>query len=82
MFESLKESFQKLFFKKQEKNMAESKQTTALKKTVASHQQSVRFVLKRISEMSDEISLLKTELKHFKENVAGDVKYLTERVDG
>ena len=78
MFESL----QKLFFKKQEKNMAESRSTTALKKTVASHQESVRFALKRISEMSDEISLLKTELKHFKENVAGDVKYLTERVDG
>jgi len=78
MFESL----QKLFFKKQEKNMAESRSTAALKKTVASHQESVRFALRRISEMSDEISLLKTELKHFKENVGADVKYLTERVDG
>ena len=35
----------------------------------------------RISTLVDEVSLLKNEVKRFKENVASDVKYLTERVD-
>jgi hypothetical protein len=35
----------------------------------------------RISSLVDDVHLLKNEVKHFKENVASDVKYLTERVD-
>jgi len=35
----------------------------------------------RISTLVDEVYLLKNEIKHFKENVASDVKYLTERVE-
>ena len=35
----------------------------------------------RISGLVDEVSNLKSDVKRFKENVANDVKYLTERVD-
>lgn len=35
----------------------------------------------RISQLSDEVHRLKTELKQFKSNVASDVKYLTERAE-
>ena len=36
----------------------------------------------RISTLVDDVHLLKNEIKRFKENVADDVKYLTDRVDG
>jgi uncharacterized protein YlxW (UPF0749 family) len=36
----------------------------------------------RINGLVDEMSLLKSEVKRFKENVASDVKYLTNRIDG
>ena len=35
----------------------------------------------RINELVEELHTLKNELKRFKEDVANDVKYLTERVD-
>ncbi len=35
----------------------------------------------RISALVDDVHLLKNEVKRFKENVASDVKYLTERVE-
>jgi len=35
----------------------------------------------RLSTLVDEIHLLRTELNSFKESVAHDVKYLTDRVD-
>tara|TARA_R110000824_G_scaffold45728_1_gene132029 strand:+ start:2835 stop:3068 length:234 start_codon:yes stop_codon:yes gene_type:complete len=35
----------------------------------------------RISDLVDELSMLKTEMRRFKDDVASDVKYLTERVD-
>jgi len=36
----------------------------------------------RINQLVDEIHMLKSELQQFKNNVASDVKYLTDRVDG
>lgn len=36
----------------------------------------------RINQLVDELHVLKSELQQFKSNVAGDVKYLTDRVDG
>ena len=36
----------------------------------------------RISELVDELATLKNELGRFKTDVASDVKYLTDRVDG
>ena len=35
----------------------------------------------RINELVEELHTLKNEVKRFKEDVANDVKYLTERVD-
>jgi peptidoglycan hydrolase CwlO-like protein len=35
----------------------------------------------RINELVEEMYSLKNEVKRFKEDVANDVKYLTERVD-
>ena len=36
----------------------------------------------RISSLVDEVALLKGEIRRFKNDVANDVKYLTDRVDG
>ncbi len=36
----------------------------------------------RINQLVDEVSTLRSDTNRFKENVAKDVKYLTERVDG
>ncbi len=36
----------------------------------------------RLIQLVDEISMLKREVNTFKQNVASDVKYLTERIDG
>ena len=41
-----------------------------------------RSLRARINQLVDEIHVLKTELQQFKSNVASDVKYLTDRVDG
>ena len=35
----------------------------------------------RLNQLVDELSTLKTEISRFKSDVAGDVKYLTDRVD-
>ena len=35
----------------------------------------------RISDLVDELAILKAEMHRFKNDVASDVKYLTERVD-
>tara|TARA_R100001079_G_C4359971_1_gene114632 strand:- start:295 stop:462 length:168 start_codon:yes stop_codon:yes gene_type:complete len=36
----------------------------------------------RVNQLVDEVSTLRSDTNRFKENVAKDVKYLTERVDG
>lgn len=60
----------------------ESRTTAQLRKTVESQSKSLSAALSRISALSDEITVLRTELQRFKTDVASDVKYLTERVDG
>ena len=60
----------------------ESRTATQLKKRVEEQHKSIVSVLNRISDLADEISLLRGEIKRFKADVADDVKYLTERVDG
>jgi len=44
-------------------------------------QDQVTLLRARINELVDELATLKNELSRFKSDVAGDVKYLTERVD-
>ncbi len=60
----------------------ESKTTAQLKKTVASQKETLSKALTRISNLTDEIAILRGELNRFKSDVANDVKYLTQRVDG
>jgi ABC-type transporter Mla subunit MlaD len=78
----------KLFFKKKEKLMPTSTenknriQLTEVTETVQQQRKSLSQALSRLSALSDEIASLRTELKRFKNDVANDVKYLTERVDG
>ena len=50
--------------------------------TVKELQQEIASLKHRISVFSDEVYLLKTELKKFKTDVASDVKYLTHKVEG
>lgn len=45
-------------------------------------QKEIERLQKRMSTFSDEVYTLKNELKRFKTDVASDVKYLTNRVDG
>ncbi len=52
-----------------------TKETKELKKEVTT-------LRVRINELIDEVSVLKNEVRRFKENFASDVKYLTERIDG
>ena len=52
-----------------------------LKKLVSQQREKINYLNGRLSDLVDEIHLLRNELKHFKEDVAHDVQYLTERVD-
>ena len=52
-----------------------------LKRLVSQQREKINYLNGRLSDLVDEIHLLRNELKHFKEDVAHDVQYLTERVD-
>tara|TARA_B100000287_G_scaffold297432_1_gene280592 strand:- start:851 stop:1099 length:249 start_codon:yes stop_codon:yes gene_type:complete len=54
----------------------------ALKSEIKTQKEQITRLLNRINTMSDEIHGLKNDLGRFKKNVANDVKYLTEKVDG
>jgi len=43
---------------------------------------SVNKLKKRVTELVDQLSSVRGELNKFKSDVASDVKYLTNRVDG
>ena len=55
---------------------------TRLQKKVNQQSEVIATLLSRLSALSDDMSSLRNELSHFKNDVANDVKYLTERVDG
>jgi hypothetical protein len=70
-------------FSKKEKNMPptnESKSTAQLKEMLIKQNDTLTSALQRISQLNDEVSLLKSNLEQFKSAVASDVKYLTNRV--
>tara|TARA_R100000278_G_scaffold118195_1_gene98652 strand:- start:105 stop:290 length:186 start_codon:yes stop_codon:yes gene_type:complete len=50
--------------------------------TVKELQKEIQRLQQRISVFSDEVYTLRNELKRFKSDVASDVKYLTNKVDG
>jgi len=55
---------------------------TRLQKKVTQQSEIIATLLSRLSALSDDMSSLRNELSRFKNDVAKDVKYLTERVDG
>jgi predicted RNase H-like nuclease (RuvC/YqgF family) len=55
---------------------------TQLQKKVNQQGETISKLLVRLSAMADEVASLQNEVRRFKNNVAEDVKYLTERVDG
>ena len=62
--------------------MPTSKETQNLIDLVQSMKSEVGTLKARISTLVDELHVTKTELNVFKSNVAKDVTYLTERIDG
>ena len=52
-----------------------------LKGTINKQNNQISGLLTNMSSLRDEIHLLKKELSRFKNDVATDVKYLTERID-
>ena len=61
---------------------AESAKVRKLTKTIDNQADLISTLLTRVSQISDEMHVLKTDLDRFKNDVADDVKYLTERIDG
>ena len=59
----------------------ESRTVKSLRNEVKQQKELLASVLDRVSGLSDDISMLKSELDKFKMDVASDVKYLTNRVD-
>ena len=60
----------------------ETRSVKALKTEIKSQKEQIMRLLTRMNSMSDEIYSLKNDLGRFKKNVADDVKYLTDKVDG
>jgi predicted RNase H-like nuclease (RuvC/YqgF family) len=70
---------------KKEKQMAtttETRTVKALKTEVKDQKEQISRLLNRMNAMADELHSLRGELGRFKDDVASDVKYLTNRVDG
>jgi len=55
---------------------------TRLQKKINQQKETIATLLTRLSTLADDVSSLRNELNRFKNDVASDVKYLTERIDG
>tara|TARA_R100000664_G_C2733133_1_gene123243 strand:+ start:628 stop:828 length:201 start_codon:yes stop_codon:yes gene_type:complete len=64
--------------------MATTTSTTVntLQATVEKQNDQITRLLNRVSQLSDQVHNLTTDLTRFKGDVAKDVTYLTNRVDG
>ena len=67
-----------------ETTMATTTSTTVktLQTTVEKQNDQITRLLNRVSQLSDQVHSLTTDLNRFKGDVAKDVTYLTNRVDG
>ena len=54
--------------------------TAQLKEMLNKQNDTLTSALQRISQLNDEVSMLKSNLEQFKSAVASDVKYLTNKV--
>jgi len=70
-----------LFYNYSKGGLMATRTTNAeLAETIASQQKTITRALSRISALTDEVASLRNEVKRFKQDVAKDVTYLTERV--
>ena len=60
--------------------MATRTTNAELAEIIASQQNTITQALSRISALTDEVDSLRNEIRRFKQDVAKDVTYLTERV--
>jgi ABC-type transporter Mla subunit MlaD len=60
--------------------MATRTTNAELAETIAGQQKTITQALSRISTLTDEVASLRNEVRRFKQDVAKDVTYLTERV--
>lgn len=60
----------------------ETRTVKNLKATVKEQDAKISSLRGRLADLVDEVHVLKNELQNFKQNVASDVEYLTNRVDG
>ena len=56
--------------------------TAKLKEQITVQSNNLDQLRNRVNELVDELHSVKAELNNFKKNVASDVKYLTNKVDG
>jgi predicted RNase H-like nuclease (RuvC/YqgF family) len=80
MFKKLKEMC--TFKKEKQMSTTDTRTVKALKATVKEQEQKISSLRGRLADLVDEVHMLKNELQNFKQNVASDVEYLTNRVDG
>ena len=63
--------------------MSNTKPTTAqLVEIVETQKETMGLIKMRISKLSDQLSIMQEDVERFKNAVARDVTYLTERIDG
>jgi len=80
MFKKLKEIC--AFKKEKQMSTTETRTVKNLKATVKEQDAKISSLRGRLADLVDEVHVLKNELQNFKQNVASDVEYLTNRVDG
>ena len=80
MFKKLKQIC--TFKKEKQMSTTETRAMKNLKVTVKQQDEQISSLRGRIADLVDEVHMLKRELQNFKQNVANDVEYLTNRVDG
>jgi predicted RNase H-like nuclease (RuvC/YqgF family) len=80
MFKKLKEIC--TFKKEKQMSTTETRAMKSLKATVKEQEEKISSLRGRLADLVDEVHMVKSELQNFKQNVATDVEYLTNRVDG
>ena len=80
MFKKLKEIC--TFKKEKQMSTTETRAVKNLKAMVKEQEEKISSLRGRLAGLIDEVHMLKGEINNFKQNVANDVEYLTNRIDG
>lgn len=79
MFKKIKEIC--IFKKEKQMSTTDTRAVKILKATVKEQEGRISSIRGRLADLVDEVHMLKSDLSSFKQNVANDVEYLTNRVD-